>query len=374
MNASTGKATWVCVMAHPRVLPWHCCAGLAPSILALTHTLPPPPCAPCAPCAPHHRHFHRLCQNKKGVAPKQDIKEASKKAKRARYNLAAQKSAAGVIADKEQAAGGWSNLATVAVTAAPPAKRPASAPGAPNGRPAGASVGVRAGAGTGAAPGAVGGKGGKAAGGVGGSAGAGAGAGAGAAAPGLKALLPTVEDSLSFGAVKARVGFVKQTSKLTVGGVPMVVEPTASASLAGRIMGTAAPGGVVAPGAAAAAAAAGAPLKPKKVSLAKLLANAEKSQARLDELRQKKELVDVGPGQAAVDELWGPALARAAGEKIRDDPALIRKTLRRVKQKKAKSARDWCVGVHPPVKGGRVGGGLGGGLGCVSAWHSGVPG
>ena len=176
----------------------------------------------------------------------------------------------------------------------------------------------------------------------------------------IDALLPSVEETLSFGAVKARVGFVKQASTVKVGGVTMTVEPTASANLDARIAGkgqthaitsaahesaaqAAAAAATTAAASGAAAAGAGKGKGEKKLSLAKLLAAAEKNQARLDDLRQKKEYTEVGTGAVAADELWEPALKRAAGEKLRDDPALIRKTMRRVKQKKAKSAKEWYV-------------------------------
>ncbi len=131
----------------------------------------------------------------------------------------------------------------------------------------------------------------------------------------------------------------------------MVVEPTASADLSARIAAKAGHGTAGAGAGAGAGTGAGAPSadaasaggnpKKKKLTLAKLLAEAEKTQARLDDLRQQKQYSDAGTGAVAADELWEPALKRAAGEKVRDDPALIRKTMRRVKQKKAKSAKDW---------------------------------
>ncbi len=129
---------------------------------------------------------------------------------------------------------------------------------------------------------------------------------------------------MSFGLVKTRVGFVKEPTKVQVAGVDVVVEPSATVTGAAK------------------------PKKPK-VSLERLLAKAEKNQSRLEEIRQQKKFVDAGTGLLAADELWDAALKRASGEKVKDDPKLLRKTIRKVKQKKAKSAREWYVACVWPL-------------------------
>ena len=78
-------------------------------------------------------------------------------------------------------------------------------------------------------------------------------------------------------------------------------------------------------------------LKGKKKSLDRLLAEAEKKRDRLRELRggteeDKEKLRRIQ---------WGDTLREATGERVRDDPALIKKAMRRKAKAKAKSARAW---------------------------------
>lgn len=221
-------------------------------------------------------------QNKAGLMPKQSLKEASKKAKRARYDLATKASVPELQANLEASNSGRA-------TAEAPHKNGQS-PGTKHARGApAAGKGVK-----------------------------------GATQPGQKrakpaeALIPSVEQSLSFGVLKAKTSGVKQGTDVSVGGVPMRLEPTVPGIPSG-----------------------GLPMKPRKVSLKGLLAKAEANQSRLDEL--KGHFVSVETGQTLPDEAWESSLKRAAGEKVRDDPALLRKSIRKEKQKKARSAKKWCV-------------------------------
>ena len=77
----------------------------------------------------------------------------------------------------------------------------------------------------------------------------------------------------------------------------------------------------------------GTPEKPKakKVSL-----KAELHRAR-EKQKQKKQKGSDG----ADSEAWETAMKKATGEKIRDDPKLIQKTIRRQQQKKKQSKKKW---------------------------------
>ena len=72
--------------------------------------------------------------------------------------------------------------------------------------------------------------------------------------------------------------------------------------------------------------------KPKKTSL-----KSELHRAR--EKRQKKQ--QNGSEGGADQEAWDTAMKKATGEKIRDDPKLIKKTIRRQQQKKKQSKKKW---------------------------------
>ncbi|XP_012540627.2 surfeit locus protein 6 homolog [Monomorium pharaonis] len=69
----------------------------------------------------------------------------------------------------------------------------------------------------------------------------------------------------------------------------------------------------------------------------------------LQQLQQKKEklkqLEDLGDKEKAEDirekDAWKSALAKASGEKIKDDPELLKRTIKRNEQKKKYSAKKW---------------------------------
>ena len=75
----------------------------------------------------------------------------------------------------------------------------------------------------------------------------------------------------------------------------------------------------------------------KKKSLDRLLADAEKKRDRLQELKAGTE----EDKEKAMRIQWGDTLKEATGERVRDDPALIRKAMKRKAKKKAKSAKAW---------------------------------
>ena len=75
----------------------------------------------------------------------------------------------------------------------------------------------------------------------------------------------------------------------------------------------------------------------KKKSLDRLLADAEKKRDRLQELKAGTE----EDKEKAMRIQWGDTLKEASGERVRDDPALIRKAMKRKAKKKAKSAKAW---------------------------------
>ena len=75
----------------------------------------------------------------------------------------------------------------------------------------------------------------------------------------------------------------------------------------------------------------------KKKSLDRLLADAEKKRDRLQELKTGTE----EDKEKAARIMWGDTLKEASGERVRDDPALIKKAMKRKAKKKAKSAKAW---------------------------------
>jgi hypothetical protein len=209
----------------------------------------------------------QFSQNKKGIMPKQSIKEASKKAKRARYDPTTGDAAS-----------------VPALQAALDKADTERAKAVVNGMSKSAKASKRNGIRNGVAP-----------------------------TEDIE-----IEPALSFGVVKAKIAGVKAPSSVEVGGVPVRVEPTPADTAASKD-------------------------GKRKVSLKKLLAQAEANQSRLDDLRQK--YVKGETGEIAPDEMWEPALARATGQKVRDDPKLLRLSLRKQRQKKARSARKWSVTV-----------------------------
>ncbi|KYQ46724.1 Surfeit locus protein 6 like protein [Trachymyrmex zeteki] len=81
----------------------------------------------------------------------------------------------------------------------------------------------------------------------------------------------------------------------------------------------------------------------------KLPKNQNDSKKMLQQLQQKKEklkqLEDLGDKEKAEDikekDAWKSALAKASGEKVKDDPELLKRTIKRNEQKKKYSANKW---------------------------------
>lgn len=67
-----------------------------------------------------------------------------------------------------------------------------------------------------------------------------------------------------------------------------------------------------------------------------LLAAAEEKKQRLAALRQSEE-----GKEKAKQEVWGDAIRVAGGEELKDNPAALKKTIKRKEKDKAKSAKEW---------------------------------
>ncbi|CAG9863921.1 unnamed protein product [Phyllotreta striolata] len=79
-------------------------------------------------------------------------------------------------------------------------------------------------------------------------------------------------------------------------------------------------------------------VKPKK-DPKKLLENLQKQKETLEELKKRGEIekaVEIKEKTA-----WKNALAKAEGEKIKDDPTLLKKTIKRKEQKQRSSKKKW---------------------------------
>jgi Surfeit locus protein 6/60S ribosome biogenesis protein Rrp14 len=76
----------------------------------------------------------------------------------------------------------------------------------------------------------------------------------------------------------------------------------------------------------------------KSKNLQKMLADAEAKQQRLQELKQSQKEEDK---QKASKIEWSDAIKEAAGDRVKDDPAKLKKALKRQVAKKAKSAKAW---------------------------------
>lgn len=74
----------------------------------------------------------------------------------------------------------------------------------------------------------------------------------------------------------------------------------------------------------------------KRASLSRLLEDAEGRRAKLESLKGTAEGVEV---KAAHD--WDAAMRRAGGEKVRDDPKLLKRTIKREARQKKKSGKTW---------------------------------
>lgn len=77
---------------------------------------------------------------------------------------------------------------------------------------------------------------------------------------------------------------------------------------------------------------------PKKKNYKKLLAKAEATQKKLEELKRKDEK----QGEEVEKKLqWQKALDMARGEKLKDDSKLLKKTTKRLEKRKHKSSKEW---------------------------------
>ncbi|KAJ1828589.1 hypothetical protein LPJ73_008531, partial [Coemansia sp. RSA 2703] len=78
--------------------------------------------------------------------------------------------------------------------------------------------------------------------------------------------------------------------------------------------------------------------KKKNVHVRQQLAKIESKNKEMDELRKiDSEKAD----RIESKEKWSKALNQAKGEKVKDDVKLLRKTVKRMDQQKAKSSREW---------------------------------
>ena len=75
----------------------------------------------------------------------------------------------------------------------------------------------------------------------------------------------------------------------------------------------------------------------KKKNLQKLLADAEEKRQKLESLKQGTE----EERQQAEKMVWSDALKEAGGQRVKDDPAKLRKALKRKAAKKQKSQKAW---------------------------------
>ena len=75
-----------------------------------------------------------------------------------------------------------------------------------------------------------------------------------------------------------------------------------------------------------------------KKDFQKLLAKAEREQKKL---KQLKETDEKKGEEIEAKLLWKKALSHAKGEKMRDDPSLLKKTIKRQDAKKRKSQKEW---------------------------------
>lgn len=76
----------------------------------------------------------------------------------------------------------------------------------------------------------------------------------------------------------------------------------------------------------------------KTKNLEKMLADAETKKQRLEELKKSSKESDK---TKAANIEWGNAIKEATGERVKDDPAKIKKALKRKATKKLKSAKAW---------------------------------
>ena len=68
------------------------------------------------------------------------------------------------------------------------------------------------------------------------------------------------------------------------------------------------------------------------------LARAESKQARLQKLKEKDS---EKAGQIEEANKWNKMLKQASGEKVLDNPSLLKKSIKKIEKKKQKSAKVW---------------------------------
>ena len=71
------------------------------------------------------------------------------------------------------------------------------------------------------------------------------------------------------------------------------------------------------------------------INVKKLIKQAEHGQARVQALKNQ------GKDEIVKEEKWDTLERKAAGEKVRDDPKLLKKALKRLEKKKEKSSKEW---------------------------------
>eukprot|EP00429_Kryptoperidinium_foliaceum_P081497 CAMPEP_0176233354 /NCGR_PEP_ID=MMETSP0121_2-20121125/25777_1 /TAXON_ID=160619 /ORGANISM="Kryptoperidinium foliaceum, Strain CCMP 1326" /LENGTH=385 /DNA_ID=CAMNT_0017572737 /DNA_START=41 /DNA_END=1194 /DNA_ORIENTATION=- len=76
----------------------------------------------------------------------------------------------------------------------------------------------------------------------------------------------------------------------------------------------------------------------KTKNLQKMLADAEAKRERLEELKQSQKEEDK---KKAANIVWGDTIKEASGDRVKDDPAKLKKALKRQATKKAKSSKAW---------------------------------
>jgi len=76
----------------------------------------------------------------------------------------------------------------------------------------------------------------------------------------------------------------------------------------------------------------------KTKNLEKMLADAESKKQRLEELKKSNKPEDK---EKAANIVWGDTIKEATGERVKDDPARIKKAMKRKATKKLKSAKAW---------------------------------
>lgn len=275
--------------------------------------------------------FAALAQNKKGAAPKQAIKEKSKAARKARFDLAARKSLPDLIADKEQRSMKRSREAM---------SDPAVSSGLPGLNPSGGATSVEElrarlrariealRAQRGATRGDGGAK--------------------GAAMQKLKQQQRLKERQEQAGSVSAGAPTAAAAGSSSAGSsVPAAASSSSSSSSATASSSSSADsvGDTLAFGAVSTVAKGLAGIKSrdmsaakraKRASLSKLLEDAEGRRAKLETLKGTTEGAEI---KAAHD--WDAAMRRAGGEKVRDDPKLLKRTIKREERKKKKSGKVW---------------------------------